>query len=257
MKRTREEKFMLAALRQAKKGLKEGEVPIGAVVVYEDKVVGKGYNRRAKKQLATAHAEIMAIDGACRHFSSWRLPEGSELYVTLEPCPMCMGAALNSRVDKIYFGAKEQKGRSLTNELAAANLLNHTTEVTGGVLEKECSAILSEFFVSLRSRLKAEKEAREQAKKTAEEEKNAFRRDSRSLLFGFRDSSFAKKIHRFFHIAVGIRQRLFAIHHARAGFFAQSHYVFCRKRHNTFSPFNVFFVLFHITRRMFFSHGAL
>ena len=84
-----------------------------------------------------------------------------------------MGAALNSRVDKIYFGAKEQKGRSLTNELAAANLLNHTTEVTGGVLEKECSAILSEFFVSLRSRLKAEKEAREQAKKTAEEEKNA------------------------------------------------------------------------------------
>lgn len=173
MKRTREEKFMLAALRQAKKGLKEGEVPIGAVVVYEDKVVGKGYNRRAKKQLATAHAEIMAIDGACRHFSSWRLPEGSELYVTLEPCPMCMGAALNSRVDKIYFGAKEQKGRSLTNELAVANLLNHTTEVTGGVLEKECSAILSEFFVSLRSRLKAEKEAREQAKKTAEEEKNA------------------------------------------------------------------------------------
>ncbi len=165
MKRTREEKFMLAALRQAKKGLKEGEVPIGAVVVYEDKVV--------KKQLATAHAEIMAIDGACRHFSSWRLPEGSALYVTLEPCPMCMGAALNSRVDKIYFGAKEQKGRSLTNELAAANLLNHTTEVTGGVLEKECSAILSEFFVSLRSRLKAEKEAREQAKKTAEEEKNA------------------------------------------------------------------------------------
>ena len=109
-KRNREEKFMLAALRQAKKGLKEGEVPIGAVVVYENKVVAKGYNRRLKKQLASAHAEMMAIDGACRKFHSWRLPEGCELYVTLEPCPMCMGAALNARVDKLYFGAKEQKG---------------------------------------------------------------------------------------------------------------------------------------------------
>lgn len=149
-KRNREEKFMLAALRQAKKGLKEGEVPIGAVVVYENKVVAKGYNRRLKKQLASAHAEMMAIDGACRKFHSWRLPEGCELYVTLEPCPMCMGAALNARVDKLYFGAKEQKGRSLTGELAAANLLNHTTEVRGGVLEEECSEILTEFFTALR-----------------------------------------------------------------------------------------------------------
>ena len=161
-KRNREEKFMLAALRQAKKGLKEGEVPIGAVVVYENKVVAKGYNRRLKKQLASAHAEI---DGACRKFHSWRLPEGCELYVTLEPCPMCMGAALNARVDKLYFGAKEQKGRSLTGELAAANLLNHTTEVRGGVLEEECSEILTEFFTALRARLKAEKEERAEQRK--------------------------------------------------------------------------------------------
>ena len=157
---TREEKFMRAALRCAKKGLKEGEVPIGAVVVYEDKVVSRGYNRRAKTQLASAHAEMMAIDKACRKFSSWRLPEGCELYVTLEPCPMCMGAALNARVDKLYFGAYEQKGRSLTKELAEANLLNHKTEVKGGVAEAECSAILTEFFSSMPKRAKEEKERR-------------------------------------------------------------------------------------------------
>ena len=157
---TREEKFMRAALRCAKKGLKEGEVPIGAVVVYEDKVVSRGYNRRAKTQLASAHAEMMAIDKACRKFSSWRLPEGCELYVTLEPCPMCMGAALNARVDKLYFGAYEQKGRSLTKELEEANLLNHKTEVKGGVAEAECSAILTEFFSSMRKRAKEEKERR-------------------------------------------------------------------------------------------------
>ena len=157
---TREEKFMRAALRCAKKGLKEGEVPIGAVVVYEDKVVSRGYNRRAKTQLAPAHAEMMAIDKACRKFSSWRLPEGCELYVTLEPCPMCMGAALNARVDKLDFGAYEQKGRSLTKELAEANLLNHKTEVKGGVAEAECSAILTEFFSSMRKRAKEEKERR-------------------------------------------------------------------------------------------------
>lgn len=157
-KLTREEKFMRAAITAAKRGLKQGEVPIGAVVVYEDKVVASGYNRRAKLQLASAHAEMMAIDRACKKFGSWRLPEGCELYVTLEPCPMCMGAGLNARVDKIYFGAYEQKGRSLTNALANANLLNHKTEVTGGVLEKECSALLTSFFVSMRQKQKEEKE---------------------------------------------------------------------------------------------------
>ncbi|MFR1983949.1 MAG: nucleoside deaminase [Christensenellaceae bacterium] len=143
---TREEKFMQAAIGCAKRGLKQGEVPIGAVIVYEDKVVARGYNRRAKLQLASAHAEMMAIDRACKKFSSWRLPEGCELYVTLEPCPMCMGAALNARIDKLFFGAYEQKGRSLTNELAQANLLNHTVEIQGGVAEK-CSALLTDFFL--------------------------------------------------------------------------------------------------------------
>ena len=159
MKRlTREEKFMRKAIAAAKRGLKQGEVPIGAVVVFEDKVVASGYNRRAKLQLASAHAEMMAIDRACKKFRSWRLPEGCELYVTLEPCPMCMGASLNARVDKIYFGAYEQKGRSLTEEIANANLLNHKTEVIGGVLGEECSALLSSFFISMRQKQKEEKE---------------------------------------------------------------------------------------------------
>ena len=165
-KLTREEKFMRAAIKIAQKGLAEGEVPIGAVVVYEDKVVARGYNRRAKLQLASAHAEMMAIDKACKKFTSWRLPEGCELYVTLEPCPMCMGAALNARVDKIYFGSYEQKGRSLTSELAEANLLNHKTEVIGGVLQEECTAMLTGFFTALRQKQKEEKER----KKISQEE---------------------------------------------------------------------------------------
>ena len=158
MKRlTTQEKWMRKAIACAKRGLKEGEVPIGAVVVYEGKVVSRGYNRRAKLQLASAHAEMMAIDKACKKFHSWRLPEGCQLYVTLEPCPMCMGAALNARVDEIYFGAYEQKGRSLTDALAAANLLNHKTKVEGGVLEEECSSLLTGFFSSLRQKAKQEK----------------------------------------------------------------------------------------------------
>lgn len=144
-------KFMKEALKRAKKGLAQGEVPVGAVIVHEGKVVSSGYNRRTKTQTAISHAEMYAIDRACKKFGSWRLPE-CDLYVTLEPCPMCMGAALNARVRKIYFGAYEQKGRSMTAELAASNLLNHTLEVEGGVLEEECSEVLSGFFRSMRAR---------------------------------------------------------------------------------------------------------
>ena len=149
------EKFMRAALKRAEKGLAQGEVPVGAVIVCDGKIVASGYNRRTATQLASSHAEMYAIDRACRKFKSWRLPE-CDLYVTLEPCPMCMGAALNARVRKIYFGAYEQKGRSMTKELAESNLLNHTVEVEGGVLEKECSEILSGFFRSMRARTKKE-----------------------------------------------------------------------------------------------------
>lgn len=144
---------MASALKCAEAALKEGEVPIGAVVVCDGKVIARGHNRRTKRQIATAHAEIEAIEKACRKLKSWRIPE-CELYVTLEPCPMCMGAALNARIKKIYFGAPEDKGRSLTSELASANLLNHKIEVEGGVMEEECREILSRFFSEMRLREK-------------------------------------------------------------------------------------------------------
>ena len=123
---------------------------MGAVIVYEGKVIASGYNRRTKTQMATSHAEMYAIDRACRKLKSWRLCD-CDLYVTLEPCPMCMGAMLNARIRNLYFGAYEQKGRSMTAELAASNLLNHTLETEGGILEEECSAILSGFFKTMRS----------------------------------------------------------------------------------------------------------
>ena len=158
------EKFMRAALRRAAKGLSQGEVPVGAVIVHDGKIVASGYNRRAKTQMATSHAEMYAIDRACRKFKSWRLPD-CDLYVTLEPCPMCMGAALNARIRKIYFGAYEQKGRSMTQELAVSNLLNHTLEVEGGVLEEECSRMLSGFFKSMRNRGKESAECKNEEEK--------------------------------------------------------------------------------------------
>lgn len=144
---------MSEAIKLAEKAKKRGEVPIGAVVVYRGKIIGKGYNLRTKLQRATQHAEIRAIDRACRKLKSWRLPE-TEIYVTLEPCPMCMGAILNARIERLFFGAYEQKGRSLTNELASANLLNHTVEVTGGIMKEKCAQVLSSFFSEMRLREK-------------------------------------------------------------------------------------------------------
>ena len=144
---------MKAALKCAKKAFDEGEVPIGAVVVCDGKIISRGHNRRTKKQIATAHAEIEAIEKACKKLKSWRIPE-CELYVTLEPCPMCMGAMLNARIKKVYFGAYEAKGRSMTDQLAASNLVNHRIEVEGGVMKDECAQILSEFFSQMRVKSK-------------------------------------------------------------------------------------------------------
>ena len=146
-------KFMKSALKCAQKAFEEGEVPIGAVVVCDGKIISRGHNRRTKKQIATAHAEIEAIEKACKKLKSWRIPE-CELYVTLEPCPMCMGAMLNARIKKVYFGAYEAKGRSLTNELSVSNLVNHRIEVEGGIMKDECAQILSEFFSQMRERTK-------------------------------------------------------------------------------------------------------
>ena len=148
-----ENKFMKAALKEAEKALAAGEVPIGAVIVADDKIVSRGHNRRTAKQIATAHAEIEAIEKACKMFKSWRIPE-CEIYVTLEPCPMCMGAMLNARIKKCYFGAPEGKGRTLTEQIANANLVNHVIEVEGGIMENECAEILSAFFKEMRLRSK-------------------------------------------------------------------------------------------------------
>lgn len=148
-------KFMKAALKQAQKAFDDGEVPIGAVVVLNGKVISRGHNRRTKKQVATAHAEVEAIEKACKKLKSWRIPE-CEIYVTLEPCPMCLGAMLNARIKKCYFSAPEGKGRTLTHEISSANLLNHVIEVEGGVMERECAQILSTFFREMRARTKCE-----------------------------------------------------------------------------------------------------
>ena len=142
---------MNAAIKCAQKALEEGEVPIGAVVVLNGKIISRGHNRRTKRQIATAHAEVEAIEKACKKLKSWRLPE-CEIYVTLEPCPMCLGAMLNARIKKVYFGAYEAKGRSMTAELASSNLVNHKIEVEGGVMESECARILSDFFSEMRKR---------------------------------------------------------------------------------------------------------
>lgn len=132
-------------------------MPIGAVVVCDGQIIARGYNKRTKKQIATAHAEVEAIEKACKRLKSWRIPE-CEIYVTLEPCPMCMGAMLNARIKKLYFGAYEAKGRSMTAQLAASNLVNHTIEVEGGVMEQQCAEVLSSFFIDMRSRERAKKE---------------------------------------------------------------------------------------------------
>ena len=146
---------MQAALKCAHKAFEEGEVPIGAVVVCDGKIISRGHNRRTKRQIATAHAEIEAIEKACKKLHSWRIPE-CEIYVTLEPCPMCMGAMLNSRIKQVYFGASEGNGRSMTAQLAESNLVNHKIEVEGGVMEKECAEILSSFFSTVREKSKRE-----------------------------------------------------------------------------------------------------
>ncbi len=158
-------KFMKAALKCANKAADEGEVPIGAVVVCDGKIISRGYNKRTKRQIATAHAEIEAIEKACKKQKSWRIPE-CEIYVTLEPCPMCMGAMLNARIKKVYFGAPEAKGRSMTEALANSNLVNHRIEVEGGVMEEECASVLSSFFSRMRER---EREIKLKSNKTAEE----------------------------------------------------------------------------------------
>ena len=140
------EEFMSLALEEAKKAYKKGEVPIGAVVVRDGKVLSKAHNRREHARRATYHAEILAIDKACKKLKDWRL-EGCEIYVTLEPCPMCAGAIVNARIKKCTFGASDNSSsQGLTEKIFSDLRLNHKTELEGGVLEKECACLLTSFF---------------------------------------------------------------------------------------------------------------
>lgn len=145
------EKFMKLALKEAQKGLEEDEVPIGAVIAIDGKVISKAHNKRQKNKVATHHAEILAIEKACKKLGDWRL-ENAEIYVTLEPCPMCAGAIANARIKKLVFGAFDQTGdnKNLLNEILTDKRLNHKVLVQGGVLEEECKNILSQFFRSKR-----------------------------------------------------------------------------------------------------------
>lgn len=166
---TDQEKYMKEALRQAKKAYALGEVPIGCVIVHEGKIIGRGYNRRNTDKNTLAHAEITAINKASRKLGDWRL-EGCTLYVTLEPCQMCAGAIVQARIDEVVMACMNPKagcGGSILNILEMPEF-NHQVKVTRGILEEECSHMLTQFFKELRIRNKAEKELRKE-KGAAEE----------------------------------------------------------------------------------------
>lgn len=147
-----DEKFMRLALEQAHLAYQIGEVPVGAVVVKNGQVVGTGYNRRETDKNAVAHAELLAINDACKNLGGWRLWE-CELYVTLEPCPMCAGAIINSRIKRLVYGASDKKAGSVESIVKMFDLpYNHKPPYTAGVLEEECSQILTNFFKEMRSK---------------------------------------------------------------------------------------------------------
>lgn len=148
---TENEKFMTAALAEAKKAEKKEEVPIGCVIVLNGKIFARAHNLRQTKRLATAHAEILAIEKACKKVGDWRLDD-AEMFVTLEPCAMCAGAIANARIKKVYFGAYEKKGGGVVSKfnILSESGLNHVVEYEGGIMEKECSGLIKEFFRSRR-----------------------------------------------------------------------------------------------------------
>lgn len=142
--------FMKEALGLAEDSVRELEVPVGAVIVLGGKIIAKGRNKRESSKNALAHAEIEAINEACNTLGSWRLI-GCTIYVTLEPCPMCMGAIINSRIDRVVFGAYDCKAGACGSVLNLAEYkLNHTPKIEGGVMGDECGEMLSRFFRELR-----------------------------------------------------------------------------------------------------------
>ena len=146
-------KFMNLAIKEAIKAEKEDEVPIGAVIVLDGKVIAKAHNKMEKTQIATAHAEILAINKACKKLKSWRL-DGAEMYVTIEPCAMCAGAIVNARIKKVYFGAKEEKSGCASSKfpVLSESGLNHCTDFEGGIEGEKCAQIIKNYFKAKRSK---------------------------------------------------------------------------------------------------------
>ena len=154
-----DEKFMKEALKLAEKAAAFGEVPVGAVIVKDGKIIARGYNRREMDQNGLSHAELTAMLRACKKLNSWRL-ENCTLYVTLEPCPMCAGAIINTRIPRVVIGAKDPKGGAMGGMMDLTSYpWNHHPETVFGVLEEECGGILKAFFKDLREQKKAKKQA--------------------------------------------------------------------------------------------------
>ena len=142
--------FMSKAIALAKEAYQSGEVPVGAVIVKNGEIIGMGFNRRETEKNSLMHAEISAIDEACKTLGDWRL-SGCTMYVTLEPCPMCAGAIINARIDRVVFGAADKKAGCLGSVIDLFSLpFNHKPDVFFGVLEDECKKILEDFFLKLR-----------------------------------------------------------------------------------------------------------
>jgi len=156
------EKFMKKAMHEAGKAAAIGEVPIGCVIVKDGKIIARGYNKRKKDKNTLSHAELIAINKACKKTGDWRL-EDCVLYVTLEPCQMCAGAIVQARIPLVVIGCKNEKAGCAGSILDLFNVdkFNHKVEKIEGVLEEECSHMLTDFFKSLRLRLKSEREINE------------------------------------------------------------------------------------------------
>lgn len=148
---TREEKFMKAAIKEGKKAYQIGEVPIGCVIVKDNKIIARGYNKRNTRKSSLHHAELIAIGKACKVLNDWRL-EDCEIYVTIEPCPMCAGAIIQSRLKRLYYGALNRKAGSVDSivRLLDIDQYNHQVESVAGILEEECSQLMKDFFRELR-----------------------------------------------------------------------------------------------------------
>ncbi len=153
----KQEKFMSLAIKEAKKAKNRDEVPIGAIIVKDDKVVSRGYNLRESKQNSLKHAEIIAIDKACRKLGNFRLEE-CDLYVTVEPCLMCSGAIVQSRIKKVFFGACDEKYGAVTSVANAFDIkANHKVEFEQGLCKEECERLMKDFFRELREKKKTSK----------------------------------------------------------------------------------------------------